>query len=426
NYSISYDLTKPIIAVIYPINGSYYNSQITNVDLLSLNEPGSCLFNLDGLTNYTLNTTNNLSFYNTYSGITSGAHNLTYYCNDRAGNMNASNLIWFNVDLIPPNVTLQSPLPESETSNSVEKMFYYNASDNLNISSCSLIVNNAFVASNASAIGNETNNISSTFTPGTYVWQINCTDIAGNIGNSSSSSFTISAVPTPPSSGGGGGGGGGGSIGSTYNIGTLTFTSTGGGGGTGNASYTREASGGDSIKFEIPSSFGDGGFGRSGSSISIGTGGESHTLKLEKVTTDYVNMTLRSSPINFVIVPFEEKKFNLTSSEYYDLLVRLNGIKNGRANLTITSINELIHPKINPISNSTDVESNDSEGQEYKFDNNPPDRTVVKIIVLIIVIMVVAFVIVFFARSRARENLFFEDPVFRTPRHPHRHKRKKY
>ncbi len=112
-----------------------------------------------------------------------------------------------SIDVISPNVTLVGPEEGYSTMDTNSILFEYNVTDNGNLSSCSLIINNVTTDYNASTINTSaTNSISKTLSAGGYTWSINCTDVSGNNGNSSTRNLIVNATPTPPSGGGGGGG----------------------------------------------------------------------------------------------------------------------------------------------------------------------------------------------------------------------------
>ncbi|MEM4326175.1 MAG: M14-type cytosolic carboxypeptidase, partial [Candidatus Pacearchaeota archaeon] len=70
---------------------------------------------------------------------------------------------------------------------------------------------------------------------------------------------------------------------------------------------------------------------------------EIHELFLNEIMNDSANLTIKSEPINFLIRLNEEKKFNLTSPDYYNLKIRLNEIiDKEKINLTIKEIYESI------------------------------------------------------------------------------------
>ncbi len=340
NYSITYDITKPNLSILSPINNSYYNAGRFNI---TLNENGTCIYSLNrGLFNYSMTSSDNRTFNSTNSSLVqNGMYNVTYYCNDSAGNLNSSTYLNFSVDLTTPNVSSVSPVNGySETASSTTISFSYNFTDNLNISSCSLILNNAVDQTNTSVTNQSVNHLfSKSINAGSYTWNINCQDEAGNIGNSTNRTITISA----PSSGGGGGssGGGGGSGGGG---------SGGGGGGVGisnlagktysvdveqtSSGYSQEVKKNDKIEFSL-----------------FDANSERHTVSVDEILNDSVKITVRSDPISLVLGIGQSAKLNLTSSEFYDLFIKLESIISGKAKLTIQSIRDpiLTEIKINEI-----------------------------------------------------------------------------
>jgi hypothetical protein len=225
----------------------------------------------------------------------------------------------FSYDATKPAVTLQSPADGYSNSGTTSASFVFNAADNQNISNCSLILNNV-IANTTNAI-NGSNTIAYSLTTGNYNWSINCSDKAGNYENSSTRSISITAPVSISSTnnGGssGGSGGGGASIAApqsqTYSA--VLDDKTG---------YTKSTAKGDLIKI-------------SGSII-----GE-HNLTITSVSADEASFVLRSEPMSFSLKVGEIKKFNLTNADYYDLSMKLEGITNGKANVTIKETWELIN-----------------------------------------------------------------------------------
>jgi hypothetical protein len=204
----------PQLTIINPVNGSYYNIGTFN---LTLNENGTCLYSLDNKQiNISLTNINNTEFSGLNDTFTSGLRNVTYICNDTLGNLNTTEVRYFQIDTTKPNVTLEGPNEGASGEGTTSFNFEYNVSDNLNVSTCSLILNGVDVEQNSSTVmQNETNLISRNLEVNDYTWNINCTDQAGNVGNSSERTITVSAPSSGAggsSSGGGSGGGGGGGI----------------------------------------------------------------------------------------------------------------------------------------------------------------------------------------------------------------------
>ena len=215
-----------------------------------------------------------------------------------------------------PNVTLTSPDNGYNPGGTGTQViiFYYNVSDNLNVTQCGLTIDSSIVAYNTSLINQSmTNNISYSVSSGSHTWGINCTDEAGNIGNSSSRSLTLDSAPGSTSSSGGGGGGGGGGI-STY---SPSVSETGSSGG-----YSKNLGQGDKIVFK--------------------SNEENHTLIVKKIFSNGVNITIQSDPISLFLIVGEERKINLTQAEYYELYVKLESVTFNKVNLTIRTINEPI------------------------------------------------------------------------------------
>lgn len=369
NYTLTYDLTKPTLNVTSPINFSWYNQGKFNV---TLNENGSCLYSLNqDLINKTLSSLNNRTFNATNNSLTSGNYNITYYCNDTAGNLNTSSLILFRIDTTAPNVSSNSPADGFSATGTTNILFEYNTTDNLNITQCSLLLNQVITASNSTIIiyenssSNITNNISYSVSPGSYSWQINCTDEAGNIGNSSSRSLTINSPPST-SSGGGSSSGNGGSGAATFSTTEIQLEQ----------GYTKELKPSDKISFEISN---------------YNNSRQKHSLILNNVSSNSANITIKSDPINLILLINQSIKLNLTSSDYYNLLIKLNSIKNNKANLTIQEINEPIKEQNNTSNNE---QLNDSENPIIKDIKNNK-----KIVIIFISTIVIIFVVYFLRKK---------------------------
>jgi subtilisin family serine protease len=207
NNTIIYDTTAPILNLSSPVN-EWYNKLKIN---LTLDEPGQCFFNYNG-SNVSLG--NGSSYYYEES-LSLGQYNVTISCNDSLGNENSS-LRSFEVDLEKPTVEYFTISDGLSFTGARELEFNYSSSDNLNLSSCSLVMNGVIMATQEI---NNSQNRSFLYNPGTgnFVWAINCTDIAGNVNNSGYRSLVINSPPSSGGGGSGGGGGGGGISASTTN-----------------------------------------------------------------------------------------------------------------------------------------------------------------------------------------------------------------
>ncbi|MEN7981949.1 MAG: S8 family serine peptidase [Nanoarchaeota archaeon] len=308
--SSNYTLTLKKINTILnsPTNNTFTNQETQtfncSAQTISTKELTNITFFIWNSTELIYNTTQNISGT---QNSTTFQHNLTspieYHWNCLTYN-NESNFTFatnnntLTYDITKPNVTSVPNFPTNETSNSATKSFYYNATDNYGINNCSLIVDNVVSLTDSLINISLTQNFTKIFLPGTYNWQINCTDLANNIENSSTQSFIITAPAVVTSSEGRGSGS---SSVKTF-VASPEQTSTG---------YTKELAKNDKIKFTIPNEL-----------------SEQHTITTNYVGIDYADITIQSNPINFVLYIGEEKKLNLTSSEYYNLYIKLNSIKN--------------------------------------------------------------------------------------------------
>lgn len=97
-------------------------------------------------------------------------------------------------DQSAPNVTLTIPDDSSSyTSNSVSITFNYNVTEVNTVNNCSLITNSVVNTTNSSINKSDIGKFTVVFGPGSYNWNVNCTDNSNNIGNSSKRSFTVTA-----------------------------------------------------------------------------------------------------------------------------------------------------------------------------------------------------------------------------------------
>jgi len=211
------------------------------------------------------------------------------------------------------------------------------------------------------------------FSPGDYSWKINCTDLAGNQNSSETKSFTITAPAVQASSSGGGGGGG--STGTTY---IANEEQTRGG-------FTKELKEQDKIRFTI-----------------FDAKSEEHTLTINDIGNNFVNFTLKSNPINIKLGISQSIKINLTSSDYYDLYIKLNSIENSKASLTIQTIHELIiinSVKINEEENKTGKQPGED------LENEKKNYLIWFVFISIVIIAITAIIIHLIDKGMYREKI---------------------
>ncbi|MBI2449848.1 S8 family serine peptidase [Candidatus Pacearchaeota archaeon] len=361
NFTLTYDKTLPIITILSPENKTYKDAQFN----ITTNENASwCGYSLDIQVNVTMTKFNSTFFNYTLTNISEGIHNVSFSCNDTANNFNSTMLREFNINRTKPTISLISPTNGASTKGSVT--FTYNVTHYRNISSCSLYLDSILIKTNESINLSKENTIIYSPSAGTYRWSINCTDDIGNIGNSTSFSITIESEPFASS----GGGGGGRRFGATYEIKEEEIKE-----GTSRSIYSD-----DKLAFQI------------------NTG--NHHVKILKIGKDYVNIEINSTPRNDTLFINDSKKYDLNNDFYYDLFVKLEEIKNNKANLTIKEIYEAIQKEEKQEENKTIEEReirafDTAETLEDKYNINKKVKYfifVYTVIVLIIVIIVKLFI----------------------------------
>lgn len=185
--NFTYDLTKLNISIISPLAKTYFvvNSTDFNISLTEIGD--TCLFTLNkGVNNFTMSTLNN-TFYNASSGLLSdGPHNVTFWCNDTAGNL-ATNSRTFATDNVPPYISLNFPVDNKILNYSLNIPFNFTAFDEAGISSCYLYTTFGswgIKGQNTSVINNsgESSTIikANITTDGTYNWNVYCNN-TGNV-----------------------------------------------------------------------------------------------------------------------------------------------------------------------------------------------------------------------------------------------------
>ncbi|MGD9276667.1 MAG: CARDB domain-containing protein [Candidatus Pacearchaeota archaeon] len=177
------------LTVVSPLEQTYSD---TTIDFnVSLDSAGDwCGYSLDGESNTTMSSVNSTYFSNTETGLSVSEHNVTFYCNDTLGVMYSSSNIVFDIDSSYPTVTSLDPVNET-TNYSNTVMFTYNATDNGEISVCSLVIDDEKVWNDTSVTMNISQFFEVYLDDGVYYWSINCSDAGGLEGASEKRMITI-------------------------------------------------------------------------------------------------------------------------------------------------------------------------------------------------------------------------------------------
>jgi len=162
---------------------------------------------------------------------------------------------------------------------------------------------------------------------------------------------------------GGGSGGGGGTGLSTYTISSDQFSQ----------GYSKELVKGEKIKFSVSN--------------------QSHTVTLNNLTTNSAIIIVNSTPQTATLLTGESKKFDVNNDQYYDLLVKLNSITNNKANLTISSLHELISSAQTP-QNTDDKKDSEGSGSDSADDlSNVESKLIIPVVIGAVIIIGVILII---------------------------------
>jgi hypothetical protein len=180
------DSIDPNVTIIYPVNGTYYNSTVTQLNY-SVNDSNSdsCWYSIDGGVTNSSSVSAGVNFSVNSS---EGKNNWTVYCNDTFSNVGSDEVTFYH-DTTSPNITINKP-DDIEEVNWNESLITYNVTSNELLPLCiasldSFTTNHSLNTSdNLTFYGNiSTNN-------GNNVVNYYCEDYAGNT-NYTSKSFEV-------------------------------------------------------------------------------------------------------------------------------------------------------------------------------------------------------------------------------------------
>ena len=271
----------------------------------------------------------------------------------------------YQVDEEAPSVNLTFPKDGySETSSSATINFQFNTSDELeNVTYCSVFLDDTEYTNTSAISESETNNISiSSIAVGSHSWYVYCNDTLGNGANSTSISFTIIAPSTNTDEASSGIGGA-----PTY--------------------YPSDEKLARGYEIALATDF----------QTKFNLGGNLHTLKVNDLTNNSVNITISSEPLTFVLNTGETQKADIDGDGVYDLSVFLKSISGGRANFVLTSISEA-YGQINTETGQVNGPNSLSDlpgKSENSPQNNHKGNIYFYLIIAVGIIAVLAFVALF-------------------------------
>jgi len=172
------DTVSPNIVILSPENKTYPTSSIALNFIVS--EPTSWIgYSLDEQANVTI------SGNTTLFGLADESHTVILYANDTTGNMGLSNMVYFTVDTILPNIEIISPENKTYAISSVSLNFAinkatswigYSLDDQMNVT----------VSGNTTLLG---------LSDGPHTVIVYANDTVGNMGLSNMVYFTVDTVP---------------------------------------------------------------------------------------------------------------------------------------------------------------------------------------------------------------------------------------
>jgi CheY-specific phosphatase CheX len=292
------------------------NFIIVNVTVteLNLNITNVSLYNASGFlnqTNITFFNSTNPTYFN-YSGLADGVYFFNATANDTAGNRNVTlQTRTITVDTVAPALTLTE---QAVTSDSINvSISAVDATSGVN-GSCTVDRSGASV----SGTGASQQLYESGLTCSTaYSYTVTCLDRAGN---SPSRAITVSTLGCDVGAGRGGAGGGAGTAGERWTNTIIVKEEQI------ERGYSRELKEKERVSVKIDN-------------VAHHIGVVSIDNVAKKATIE-----VASTPQKITLGEGETKKVEVTNDTYYDLQVTLNSIKNGKADVLIKSIRELIAP----------------------------------------------------------------------------------
>lgn len=328
NTQIRIDNTGPAVSSFTTVVPGFNATNLSFLNVnVSVNDSGmgidSVYFNVTNSSGDQVNWTKAIAdtggYYNVTINMTNlgeGVYNVTVWANDtQLANLNNTEFIKIVVDGTNPAVTLTAAnTTESSLTIAVA------STDDLSNLAGTCTVDRA--GANVYRSGTDTQTLTeSSLTCNTaYSYTATCTDESGNSGTSAATSFTTSACPS-----------GGASGGSTGVVTRMTYKPSEEQLTTG---YTKEVQANDVVNIKV--------------------NGGTHTVRVSNVESSTVTLIVSSDPVTVTLSVGDTRRVDVNGDGTYDVSVMLNSITNGKADVTITKISEVV----------TDVSEAEQQKQE--------------------------------------------------------------
>jgi len=337
------------------------------------------LINSNNLTNVN-NISKNIS--GNFSNLAQGLYYLNISVNDTTGNRNSTGLMNILLHTTPPIITLILPQDNGNITSSPVN-FSFNLTSGIDITNCKLIIDKKVEKTIYNPIVNFTNTIKQIIGNGTQEWKINCTDIAGNQGNSSERTFYAyidnesNNLPSVTNNSG---------TNTSQNM-LLSSSNNTSNQSTNFINYTKITINESELKNEYTSQI------KEKTELNFNISNSSHSLKIENISNHSINILLQSTPQEADIKIGEEKKFDVSNDSFYDLKIKLNSINNSEANISLKQIHEKI------------------------MSNNKDNSFIIILIIIALLILVIIGLVLFlkFGKKKKEDEYLEEETYNQSP-----------
>ncbi len=369
--------------------GNYSGTVTLNASIFDYVGMGSVYFNISNISgndNGTYTATNDgLSWFNGTSFDTTqyadGIYNISIHANDTIGNMNDTESYQIRIDNTAPTVSL------TLSSSSIDYIIF---TASVSDSGSGVDATEACTVSGTGASltivdGIQTITASNLDCGISYSYTVTCSDEAGNSGSSESTSYITDACGGTV---GGSGGGGSGTSGMKYSI-TATELEAG---------YNKDLKSSDQTSFSLDS--------------------VAHKIIVKSVSASAVNIEVQSTPQLATLSIGEEKKFEISGDNYYDLSVKLNGVDGSFADMTIKKIHELM-PIVAPETPQTTSTTSGEQPGNAEVTEQKSSGMVVFYVLLIMIIGIGAVAFIIYSKNKKLKKLLKTEKV---TKHKHHHR----
>ena len=288
------------------------------------------------------------------------------------------------IDTTAPVVTLIDPAASASATTTAYN-FTFNVTDVVVVGSCSLIFDGSIAnrLTSVNGSGATSGMYNSSLSVATHTWNVNCTDAAGNVGNSSTRTLTVTNATTTTTD--------------TSSGGTTTLPYW-----TNTILYTDKEL---SLKGIVSKPL------AIKERVGVRVEGTTHYIGVTGLTSTQATINVSSTPQTATLTIGQTKKFEVTNDTYYDIKVTLNSINSSKANLSIEYVHEAISAAALPggtpsaVTNETNATGGGVAGNQTAVDGEEEQESKGWIIIVSIlagVIIISVGIVWFILRAKRR------------------------